>query len=162
MCNLKTMLYRNRFIFAFMAFTMAYVFAMSVQAVVSETRYWRDLTGKTPFRNVQVLQVEAHGLVLSVSGTLQKVRCESIGTFAYVRTYGDVLVPAVFSANRESPQTPTNRPASDLPQDFGPWDIISPIFMPKSGLIFKAHRCPEGLTTNLLLEANWPVGDKGK
>lgn len=123
---------------------------------LDESRIWRDLTGKTPFRSVIITSVTATSLEITLAGTLVKSRdCLALGApIAQVMKDGRAL-PASFIA-REHDGTPASRPPSPEPQEWGPWIIVSPTDWPDRARLYRTHNCGGEIQTNTVFDIPWP------
>lgn len=126
---------------------------------VNDSRWWRDLTGQTPFRDVEITAVSATRLELRVSGWLTKVHdCTPIGApIVHVIKDGKVAF-AVFSAD-EPEGTPPSRAASGRPTPFGDWVITSSVPWPDRAVMYRTHDCDGNRQTNEVFDIPWPKGE---
>lgn len=123
---------------------------------VEESRWWRDLTRQTPFRDVVITSVSATELEIQIQGTLVKDReCATFGPVIAQIVKNGIAQPAEFHTS-EASNTPHSRPKMDIPQRFGPWIITSPIPWPDRAMVFRSHECSGELQTNMVLSVQWP------
>lgn len=127
------------------------------------SRWWRDLTGQTPFSDVEFQIVRATAQEVWVSGLLTKHRadCETVGPPIVALEKSGVGFFGRFET-RETKDTPSSRPAMDVPQEFGPWVIQSPLPMPDHATLLRRHRCGAAYQTNTVLEFDWPAPMEGE
>lgn len=123
----------------------------------SESRFYRDVMGQVPFRDVIITNIELTETVMRVSGTVVKTRdCQTVGEpIVYVLDEG-VEIPAAL-ALEELPGTPLSRPVSPYPQHFGVWIITSPIPSPDFARMYRTHLCDGDFQTNLVFERKWSL-----
>ena len=160
MHNLRQAVRQNGLFVAVAVLLCLIAMASSLRHHLAESRFWRDLTGQTPFAHVVVEQVTATARELVLSGTLVKTRdCKTLGAPVAQVVRANVAYAARFHAT-EATGTPASRPPGPLPQAFGPWIISSPIPWPERVRLYRTHLCSGEAQTNLVFEIPWPAPPK--
>lgn len=138
---------------------LLYAFIISPLArEISSTRWWRDVSGQTPFYSVKVTVQDITPEGLRLMGYFVKRRCEFRGLTAYVRVDG-IKHRARVDTSKEDGGRPYSRPPASGLQAFGPLEILWPMTRPKPDQwsIWARHMCPgETITqTNLFAKGLW-------
>lgn len=148
---------KNRILFA-LALILFAVFP-TLQAMLIESRVYRDLVHLTAFHHATLDDVQADGPdSILVQGTLIKRRCIFMDAVAYT-TRGNASELARLDFNPYNQEPPVvNRPPMPEPQGWGPWRITTLLPNPDTFEVYTRHDCPnEGRPqTNLFVEGKWP------
>lgn len=157
MIHLRDALCRNRPYILILSFVLLWpLFAAQVQHL-TETRWWRDATARTPFHSVTVTSSEATATGARVAGEMVKRRCEFAGLSAYLRIGAVWERSALDTTPEDSTRPPGDRPSLPDAQLWGPWVIVwTGPPDPAEWAIYAHHRCPEGPQVNLFAAGRWP------
>ena len=161
MINTRNIARRNRPLVLVVLVTVLLMQWPYLSARLSQDRWYRDLTGLTPFRDVQVYgsATEQDGIV--VWGEMVKERCWFRSLTGYVY-FDDRLRRRVRidTSVEDARSTTGNRPPSPLAETWGPWKLVWKGDTPTRWEIFAAHdRCPTGPVVQQNLFASGPWGD---
>lgn len=123
-----------------------------------EYRWYRDFTALTPFHGVELISTKVISNSIMIEGVLIKRRCNFLSLTGYViNDLGRRARVVVDTSYRKSPAS-GNRPTSSLPEDWGPWQLISPFDNPVKWEIYAEHeKCatPPKEQTNLFASGEW-------
>ena len=157
MIHLREALARGRTYLAIILLVLALPVAVETWHHVSESRAWRDLTGRTPFHSVIVTRAALTPRGAELSGEMVKRRCEYAGLSVYVQI-GPAWRRAVLDRSPEDARGPTgDRPSLPEAQMWGPWVVVWAADDPPSKwAIYAHHRCREGMQVNLFAAGVWP------
>lgn len=125
-------------------------------------RWYRDFAGLTPYKDVKVDSQYLTEDGLAFSGELTKMRCYFNRLTAYV-TFDDGRAKqrvAMLNANGDliTPSNGENRPASKLPESYGPWTILDGGEDPDGWEVYTRHvRCESSPyeQDNLFAKGKW-------
>ena len=125
--------------------------------LISETRWWRDVTELTPFSNVVVSSQKIVPTGLELMGTMRKRRCEFLGLDAYVTLHGVRYRTAIDTKPEDAERPSGSRAPTRGPQAWGPWIIKWSVPVPQAWSIWARHKCPGEDTpeTNLFARGEW-------
>ena len=129
---------------------------LSALPILERQQWYRDLTGRTPFKDVVIEEVQAKGKELWVRGhfTLRpsKADCTRGPISVYTRRGVEPWQIATFGA-QEPEGTPDDRPPGT--QTFGWWIITSNIETPDEASMYVTHFCDGQKQTNKVLQIAW-------
>lgn len=157
MMHLREAIARGRVYLAVILIVLAWPAVAASWQHLSESRAWRDLTGRTPFHSVTVTRSALTPRGAELAGEMVKRRCEYLGLSAYVRV-GEAWSRAVLDTSPEDAHRPAgDRPSMPEAQLWGPWLVVwqAPP-TPSRWSIYAHHRCREGLQVNLFAAGDWP------
>lgn len=125
-------------------------------------RWYRDLTGLTPYKDVKVYSQTVSEDGIAITGELTKMRCYFNRLYAYVTFNNGRVKRRVFMLDANgvvmTPVNGSNRPASKVPEAFGPWTISNGGFQPDGWEIYTRHeRCESEPheQDNLFMSGEW-------
>ncbi len=145
----------NKANIAVIVLVIAAVALQPLMSRVTESRVYRDFTFQTPFRDVIVSKVDADSTTLTVFGTFKKVRgCQALGV-PVIHAIKDGQITFGTFQTLEPESVPDSRPPSDGVYDFGPWQITSSVKNPDRAVMFRIHRCSDGIQTNVVFDIPW-------
>ena len=112
---------------------------------ITESRFYRDLYGLTPFYGVHVHYIVPHEGSVSVGGEMIKRRCEYADLHAFATFYDSPRRRALLStAAEDALGVVGNRKPSTQAETWGPWTVFWPTDKPQPDEweIYASHWCP--------------------
>ena len=157
MRNTKQAIRQNHGSIAMVAIIAGILFIQPINVWLSDQRWWRDITGQTPFYAVVVTSTDITPEGLRLSGEMRKRRCEFDGLSAYVLVDGTRYRTSLDTSPEDAERPGGNRPPAAGPQAWGPWLIKWVGRHPESWSIWVRHQCPGERVPqeNLFAKGEW-------
>lgn len=122
---------------------------------VSDDRWFRDLMHQTPFEDVVLTETEITENVMTVTGTMIKTRDCQLSDEPIIQVVKDGIVRVAHLEGLAPRPTAIHKAVSNMPQEFGPWEITSELMWPNRVFVYVTHLCGNDYQTNLFFTQDW-------